>query len=61
MDFAVPADHRVELKESEKIDYYLDLGKKKITKQKETTEHESENDAICNWCVWFSRQKISYR
>ena len=25
MDFALPADHRVKLKESEKIDKYLDL------------------------------------
>ena len=25
MDFAVPADHRVKLKESEKKDKYLDL------------------------------------
>ena len=25
MDFAVPADHRVKLKENEKIDKYLDL------------------------------------
>ena len=27
MDFAVPADHRVKLKESEKKDKYLDLAK----------------------------------
>ena len=38
MDFAVPADHRVKLKESEKKDKYLDLarelkklGNKKVT------------------------------
>ena len=28
MDFAVPADHRVKLKESEKKDKYLDLARK---------------------------------
>ena len=27
MNFAVPADHRVKLKENEKKDYYLDLAK----------------------------------
>ena len=27
MDFAVPADHRVKVKESEKIDKYLDLAR----------------------------------
>ena len=27
MDFAVPADHRVKLKESEKMDRYLDLAR----------------------------------
>ena len=27
MDFAVPADHRVKLKENEKIDKYLDLAR----------------------------------
>ena len=27
MDFAVPADHRVKLKESEKRDMYLDLAR----------------------------------
>ena len=27
VDFAVPADHRVKLKESEKIDKYLDLAR----------------------------------
>ena len=27
MDFAVPADHRVKLKENEKMDKYLDLAR----------------------------------
>ena len=38
MDFAVPADHRVKLKESEKKDKYLDLARelKKLWNMKVT-------------------------
>ena len=38
MDFAIPADHRVRIKESEKIDEYLDLARemKKLSKMKMT-------------------------
>ena len=36
MDFAVPADHRLKLKESEKRDKYLDLARK----LKKTMEHK---------------------
>ena len=38
MDFAVPADHRVKLKENEKKDKYLDLAKelKKLWNMKVT-------------------------
>ena len=39
MDFAVPADHRINLKESEKKDKYLDLArelKKKLWNMKVT-------------------------
>ena len=34
VDFAVPADHRVKLKESEKKDKYLDLTEKTCGKRK---------------------------
>ena len=39
MDFAVPADHRIKLKEYEKKDKYLDLAKelKKLWNMKVTT------------------------
>ena len=43
MDFAVPADYRVELKESEKKDKYLDLA----WEVKKTVEHESDGDTNC--------------
>ena len=45
MDFTVPADHRVKLKESEKKDRYLNLAE-------ETMEHEVDGDTNCNWCTW---------
>ena len=62
VDFAVPADYRVKLKESEKKDKYLDLVKqlKKKNKKKTTTaEHERDVYTNCNWCSWYSHQKIN--
>ena len=38
VDFAVPADHRIKLKEFEKKDKYLDLARE----LKKTVEHESD-------------------
>ena len=54
MDFVVPADQRVKLKENEKKDKYLDLAKY----LKKTLEHESDGDVSCNWCSWYSHQRI---
>ena len=42
--FAVSADHRVKLKESEKRDKYFDLARE----VKKTIEHESEGYTNCN-------------
>ena len=53
VDFAVPADHRMKLKESEKGDKYLDLGR-----ESKKLEHESDGDTYCNWCTWYSHQMI---
>ena len=39
VDFAVPADHRIKLKESEKKDKYLDLARE----LKKTMENEGDN------------------
>ena len=47
VDFAVPADHRINLKESVKKDKYLDLARE----LKKTVEHESNDCANCDWCV----------
>ena len=50
MEFAVPADHRVKLKEKEKKDKYLDLARE----LKKTVKHESDGDTNCNWCYSYS-------
>ena len=47
VDFAVPADHRIKLKECEKKDKYLDLARE----FKKTVEHESNDCANCDWCL----------
>ena len=63
MDFAVPADHGVKMKEKTKkqneknkktgkyLDFARELKKKKM-------EHESDGDTSCNWCTWYSHQRI---
>ena len=50
VDFAVPADHRIELKECEKKDKYLDLARE----LKKTMKHAGDNYADCDWCIWYS-------
>ena len=49
MDFAVPANHRVKLKENEKKDKYLDLAR----------ENERDVYTICNCYSWYSHQRIN--
>ena len=44
VDFAVPAKHRLKLKEDEKINRYLDLARE----QTKTMEHERDSDFNCN-------------
>ena len=48
VDFAVPADHRIKLKECEKRDKYLDLARE----LKKTMKHEGDNYTSCDWCFW---------
>ena len=50
VDFSVPANHRIKLKECEKKDKYLDLARE----LKKTVEHAGDNYTNCNWCVWNS-------
>ena len=49
VDFAVPADHSVRLKESEKNDKYLDL-----VRELKKLEHEKDNYTNCDWCFWYN-------
>ena len=55
VDFAVPADHRIKLKECEKRDKYLDLARE----LKKTMEHACGNYINCNWSVWNSNKRIA--
>ena len=45
VDFAVPADHRIKLKECEKRDKYLDLARE----LKKAVEHEGDNYTNRDW------------
>ena len=54
VDFAVPADHRIKPKESEKKDNYLDLARE----LKKTMEHEGDNYTNRDWCFWYCHQRI---
>ena len=49
VDFAVPADHRIKLKECEQKDEYISIARE----LKKTMEHEGENYTNCNWCFWY--------
>ena len=53
MDFAVPADHRIKLKESEKR-----IGTSILLGNWKTMEHEGDNYSNCDWCFWYSHQRI---
>ena len=55
MDFAVLADHKIKLKESEKKDKYLDLA----GELKKTMEHKCDNYTNRDWCSWYSHQRIN--
>ena len=41
----------MKIKESEKINKYLDL----VREQKETEEYEGVGDTNCIWCTWNGR------
>ena len=52
MDFVIPQDHRVKIKESKKINKYLDLaGELKICGL------ECNGDPKCSWCTWNGPQR----
>ena len=49
VDFAVPADHRIKLKEYEKKNKYMDLARE----LKKTMEHEDDNYTKFDWCFQY--------
>ena len=51
VDFVVPADHRIKLKECEEKDKYGDLARE----LKKTMEYVSDDCTNCDWCFWHSR------
>ena len=53
VDFAVPVDHKVELKENKK-DKYLDFA----SELKKKMEHERDIYTNCDWYSWYSHQRI---
>ena len=53
MDFAVPANHRIKLKENKKKDKYFDLARK----LKKTLEYEIDDYINCDWCFWYSHRR----
>ena len=54
VDFTVPADHRIKLKENEKKDKYFNLARK----LEKTGKYESDNYTNCNWRSWYSHQRL---
>ena len=58
VDFAVPVDHRIKLKENEKKDNYRHFARE-LKKKKKTVEHESDIYTNCNWCSWHNHRMIN--
>ena len=54
MDFAVPANHRIKLNDSEKKDKYLDLSRE----SKKIMEHEGDSYTNREWSFWYSYQRF---
>ena len=52
MEFAVPIDHKMKIKESEKIDKHLDLAR-----ELKKVEREGDGDTSCICCTWNRSEK----
>ena len=50
IDFAVPADHRIKLKECEKTYKYLDLAR-----ELKKLEQAGDNHTYGKWCFWYCK------
>ena len=54
VEFTVPVNHRVKLKESKKRDKFLDLARE----VKKTLKNEGDADTNCNLCTRYGYQRI---
>ena len=54
VDFAIPADHRLKIKENEKGDKYYDLARE----LKKDMEHRSDSDTNCKWYAQNNPQRF---
>ena len=54
VDFAVPTEQRIKLKECEKKDKYLNLARE----LKKTMKHEGDDCTNCDYCFWHSDWRI---
>ena len=55
MNFALPADHRLKLKESKKREQSLDLGTELKKKNKKNMEHEGDSDTVAGALSTFTK------
>ena len=55
VNFAIPADHRVKMKEREKKDKYFYLARE----LKKPMEHESDDDTNCKLSAGYSHSRIN--
>ena len=53
----VSINHRVKIKESEKINKYSDFARE----QKQTVGHTVDGDTICSWCTWNHHKVLEKR
>ena len=54
VDFSVPADQKVKLKETEKKDNFLDL----VRVFQKAVVQESDDYTNCNWYTWYNHRRI---
>ena len=54
VNFTIPADHKVKIKESKKINKYFGSNKR----AEKAGKHEGGSETNCNWCTWKDPQKF---
>ena len=54
IDFGVSTDHKRKIKESKKLDRYLNL----TSELKKKVEHKGDGDINSNWCAWDGPKRL---